>query len=124
MSTELERTMRMLNGTVVLTVLVASLCLVGPAAQAGPLLQQYFPLQNGDQRTFGATVDGNAVQEIQTFTNVTFGGDDVFAGNVLDTYYGGPGATAYVTLFRRSIVMVRGFHKYLRRLLVGGHVDF
>ncbi len=96
MRTELKRTMRLVNGIVSFTALVASLCLAGPAAQAGPLLQSYFPLQNGDQKTFTATVDSTPVQQTQIFTNVMFNGNDTFAGAAMDTWYGGSGATSYL----------------------------
>jgi len=96
MRTELQRTMNTFNGTALLTVIAGLLGLVGPAAQAGPLLQQYFPLQSGDQKVFTATIDNSAVQETQTFTNATFDGNDVLAANAVDTYYGGPGMTAYL----------------------------
>jgi hypothetical protein len=59
-------------------------------------LQQYFPLQNGDQKTFIATVDGTPVQQTQTFTNVMFNGNDTVAGAAMDTWYGGSGATSYL----------------------------
>ncbi|MGD0061479.1 MAG: leucine-rich repeat protein [Verrucomicrobiia bacterium] len=96
MRTELQRTMNTFNGTALLTVIAGLLCLVGPAAQAGPLLQQYFPLQSGDQKVFTATIDNSAVQETQTFTNATFDGNDVLAASVTDTYFGGSNVTVYV----------------------------
>ncbi|MGD1018033.1 MAG: leucine-rich repeat protein [Verrucomicrobiia bacterium] len=82
--------------TVLLTVIAGLLCLAAPAAQAGTLLQQYFPLQSGDQKTFVATIDNSAVQEMQIFTNATFDGNDVFAGSAVDTYYGGSNVTVYL----------------------------
>jgi len=94
---------------VVLTVLVTSLCLTGPAAQAGPLLEQYFPLQTGDEKTFDGTVDGTAFQEVQTITSATFDGNDVFAGTGVDTFYGGPGSTAYVNYSGDQLLWYGGY---------------
>ena len=96
MSTESKPTTLASCRTAIFTGLAAWLCLAGPAAQAGPLLQSYFPLQNGDQKTFTATVDSTPVQQTQLFTNVMFNGIDTVAGAAMDTWYGGSGATSYL----------------------------